>query len=422
MKKDSVNYLITGAGGREHALAWKLSQSSKVNRIYCMPGNAGTASTQKCINIPSKTIEALLEWSIHMQIDQVLVGSEDLLVQGIVDVFQDAGLQVIGPHQEAAQLEGSKSFAKSFMKRNNIPTPEYTTFNDLDLAITFLDQAHYPLVIKADGLAAGKGVLICQNKNEAQDAVYTIMKDRKFGSAGDNIVVEQYLFGFETSIIALYDGKTIVPLLSAKDHKKIFDGELGKNTGGMGMLVPNPYFEKRHNSDFIENILLPTQRGLDKEALNFCGVIFFGLMIQDEKCYLLEYNTRFGDPEIQTILMLMQSDLHSHLSCMLTGKLSSEVITWKEGVACCVVLASGGYPDKYEIAKPLVFDSGIQSQVFVAGAILQDNTWVTNGGRVLNVIATGKQFDIARAQVYKDINCINFEGKYCRSDIGLLSV
>lgn len=433
-----MRYIITGSGGREHALAWKLSQSKEVEKIYCMPGNAGTAHTPNCTNIGVMSIPTLVAWAKENKIDRLMVGSEDMLVAGIVDIFAQHGIEAIGPHKEAAQLEGSKSFAKAFMMKHGIRTAQYHTFAELGQAKKYIDSAPCPLVIKADGLASGKGVLICQDYSEAKSALFSIMQQKVFGEAGDKIVVEEFLSGFETSILAFYDGKNIIPMLSAKDHKKIFDGEKGKNTGGMGAIAPNPLFTQSHYDDFMQNILKPTQLGLEKEKLNFKGIIFFGLMIQQDKCYLLEYNTRFGDPELQPLLTLLESDLHQHFNDMMSGSLSEHALKWHNKQACCVVLASGGYPDEYEKNKEITIPQGLASSVFTAGVKLgeiknndtdlkishtpsteaSNYIWLTDGGRVLNVVGLGKNLAEARECAYNDIAQIHFDKMYYRKDIG----
>lgn len=432
---------MTGSGGREHALAWKLSQNKKISAIYCMPGNAGTHYTSKCHNIASMSIVELAEWAVKNHIDRLIVGSEDLLNEGIVDVFHTQGIAAIGPHQAAALLEGSKSFSKQFMNNHSIRTATHHTFFQIADAQKHIQTADYPLVIKADGIAAGKGVLICKTIDEAEEALALIMHEKAFGNAGNTVVIEQFLDGFETSILALYDGKKIVPMWSAKDHKKIQDGEQGKNTGGMGVCAPNPLFQEHLFNDFMQNILEPTQEGLHKEGLGFCGVIFFGLMIHNDECYLLEYNTRFGDPEIQTLLVLLDSDIHMLFDAMLDGTLTSDMLQWKPLHACCVVLASEGYPDTYEIDKHIHIPPSLQSYVFTAGVMLGNtiqspvhsideerirtfsteeinHEWRSNGGRVLNVVAVGNTLADARQKAYHDIKHITFDNMYFRRDIG----
>ncbi|MBF9015580.1 MULTISPECIES: phosphoribosylamine--glycine ligase [unclassified Oceanispirochaeta] len=413
-----MKILVTGSGGREHALVAKLLQNPSVTKVYCAPGNGGTAREEGCENIALTDIRALAEFAAEKDIDLALPGSEDMLVAGIADLFKEKGIPVLGPHRDAAVLEGSKCLAKDFMKKYGIKTAAYENFSNLKDAGRFLESCDFPIVLKADGLAAGKGVLICQNRDEAFEALNALMSDKKFGAAGDSIVIEEFLEGVEASILSFYDGKTILPLLSAKDHKKIGEGESGANTGGMGVISPNPYVDEKVLSLFQEEIMKPTIRGLAEEGLQFAGVIFFGLMINERGVYLLEYNLRMGDPETQAVLALLDSDLLEMIQAALEGSLESCTPKWKEGSSCCVVMASGGYPEAYEKNKLISGIKDCSASVFIAGASLKDNVLYSSGGRVLNVVATAHDLEAARKACYEDVSKISFQDAVFRRDIG----
>lgn len=413
-----MKLLVTGSGGREHALVRKLLQNNEVELVYCAPGNGGTASEKGCENVDLSDPQALADFAAVNSVDMALPGSEDMLVAGIADRFKEKGIPVLGPHRAAALLEGSKCMAKDFMKKYGIRTAAYENFTSYDDARSYLETASFPIVLKADGLAAGKGVLICADRSEAMTALDTLMSDRAFGDAGDSIVIEEYLTGVEASILSFYDGKTIMPLLSAKDHKKILEGETGPNTGGMGVVSPNPHVDDEVMSLFQKEILEPTRIGLETEGLNFSGVIFFGLMINDKGVYLLEYNLRMGDPETQAVLSLLDSDLLELIRAALDGKLDRAKVKWKTGSSCCVVMASGGYPGSYEKGKLINGIESCSADVFVAGASLKDGVLYTSGGRVLNVVATGDDLEEARRNCYADVAKISFEKAVYRKDIG----
>lgn len=413
-----MKILVTGSGGREHALVKKLLQNPSVDLVYCAPGNGGTAGEDGCENVPLTDISSLADFAAENAVDLALPGSEDMLVAGIADLLTEKGIPVLGPHRSAALLEGSKCLAKDFMKKYGIKTAAYENFSSIAKAGKYLENCEFPIVLKADGLAAGKGVLICQNRDEAFDALNALMSDKKFGSAGDNIVIEEFLEGIEASILSFYDGKTILPLLSAKDHKKIGEGESGPNTGGMGVIAPNPYVDEKVMSLFHEEIMKPTIEGLKEEGLQFPGVIFFGLMINDKGVYLLEYNLRMGDPETQAVLSLLDSDLLEIIQAALKGTLNACIPSWKEGSSCCVVMASGGYPEAYEKNKIITGIDKCSSSVYIAGATLRDNKLLTNGGRVLNVVATASDLESARKRCYEDVANISFQDAVYRRDIG----
>lgn len=415
-----MKILVVGSGGREHAICWKVSQNEKVEKVFCAPGNGGTAMLPKGENVNVKGIDELLEFALKEKIDLTIVGSEELLVDGIVDRFQEKGLKIFGPDKKAALLEGSKAYAKDFMKKYGVKTAAYEVFTEVDKAKEYIKTCEFPLVVKASGLAAGKGVLICQNLDEALKAVDEIMVDKVFSVAGEKIVVEEFLDGVEASILSVTDSKVILPFISAKDHKKIGEKETGLNTGGMGTIAPNPYVTKEVYDAFINGIMNPTLEGIKAEGMNFAGVIFFGLMITDKGVYLLEYNMRMGDPETQVVLPLLESDFIELLESGLKGDLANADVKWSNKSACCVVLASGGYPEAYNKGYEITGIDKVDNMVFVAGAKAEDGKLLTSGGRVLNVVAVGDNLEDARAKAYADVEKIDFTGKYCRKDIGVL--
>lgn len=415
-----MKILVVGSGGREHAICWKVSQNEKVEKVFCAPGNGGTAMLPKGENVNVKGIDELLEFALKEKIDLTIVGSEELLVDGIVDRFQEKGLKIFGPDKKAALLEGSKAYAKDFMKKYGVKTAAYEVFTEVDKAKEYIKTCEFPLVVKASGLAAGKGVLICQNLEEALKAVDEIMVDKVFSAAGEKIVVEEFLDGVEASILSVTDSKVILPFISAKDHKKIGEKETGLNTGGMGTIAPNPYVTKEVYDAFINVIMNPTLEGIKAEGMNFAGVIFFGLMITDKGVYLLEYNMRMGDPETQVVLPLLESDFIELLESGLKGDLANADVKWSSKSACCVVLASGGYPEAYNKGYEITGIDKVDNMVFVAGAKAEDGKLLTSGGRVLNVVAVGENLEDARAKAYADAEKIDFTGKYCRKDIGVL--
>jgi phosphoribosylamine--glycine ligase len=415
-----MKILVVGSGGREHAICWKVSQNEKVEKVFCAPGNGGTAMLPKGENVNVKGIDELLEFALKEKIDLTIVGSEELLVDGIVDRFQEKGLKIFGPDKKAALLEGSKAYAKDFMKKYGVKTAAYEVFTEVDKAKEYIKTCEFPLVVKASGLAAGKGVLICQNLEEALKAVDEIMVDKVFSAAGEKIVVEEFLDGVEASILSVTDSKVILPFISAKDHKKIGEKETGLNTGGMGTIAPNPYVTKEVYDAFINGIMNPTLEGIKAEGMNFAGVIFFGLMITDKGVYLLEYNMRMGDPETQVVLPLLESDFIELLESGLKGDLANADVKWSNKSACCVVLASGGYPEAYNKGYEITGIDKVDNMVFVAGAKAEDGKLLTSGGRVLNVVAVGDNLEDARAKAYADAEKIDFTGKYCRKDIGVL--
>ena len=382
-----MKILVIGSGAREHAICNNLSKNERVSKIYCALGNAGTAKEKKCENVKISTIDEILNFAKKENIDLTIVGSEEMLVYGIVDRFEENGLKIFGPNKHAAILEGSKAYSKNFMKKYGVKTAEYETFTDYNKASEYLNKCNYPIVIKASGLALGKGVLICQDKKEAQNALEDIMIKKIFKEAGDEIVIEEFLEGVEASILSVTDSNVIIPFISAKDHKKIGDNDTGNNTGGMGVIAPNTYYTKEAEELFIKDILEPTLKGIKAEKMSFAGIIFFGLMITKKGVYLLEYNVRMGDPETQAVLQLLDTDYLSIIEAAMKRDLSSLNIKWKNKHACCVVMASGGYPASYNKGYKIEGIDNIKGQCFIAGAkIDENNNIVTDGGRVLNVV------------------------------------
>lgn len=419
-----MKILIVGSGGREHAIAWKLSKNSKVKKIYVAPGNAGSVILEKVENvILENDIHAYVRFAKENEIDLTFVGSEELLVKGIVDEFKKNELKIFGPNKKAAILEGSKAYSKNFMKKYGIKTAIYEIFDNVEKAIKFLKEYNeFPVVIKASGLAAGKGVIIAQNLDEAIKTVEDIMINDKFGEAGSQVVIEEFLNGVEASILSFTDSKVIVPLLSAKDHKKIGENETGLNTGGMGVISPNPYVTDTIFKEFKENIMNPTLKGIQAEGMDFEGVIFFGIMITEKGVYLLEYNMRLGDPETQAVLPLLENDLLELIESSFNKKLSEINVRWKELHSCCVVGVAEGYPENYKKGDIITgldnFDENNNELIFIAGAKYENSQFLTNGGRVLNTVGIGTTPNEAREKAYNLLNKINFNGKYFRKDIG----
>ncbi|PVX52374.1 phosphoribosylamine--glycine ligase [Balneicella halophila] len=409
-----MKILIIGSGGREHALGVKLKENAKVTELFFATGNGGTA--QIGTNIVASTIDELCDFAKSNSIDLTIVGSEDLLVAGIVDIFHENGLKIFGPHKEAAQLEGNKAFAKTFMQKYGVKTASYKTFTDYKEALNHLSEIHYPTVVKASGLAAGKGVIIAQNKQEAEKALHEIMQDKVFGDSGSEVLIEEFLEGVEASILSYYNGKEIVPFISAKDHKKIGEGETGLNTGGMGVVAPNPYVTGDVIEKFQKNILKPTLKGLVVENLQFSGVIFFGLMITKKGVYLLEYNLRMGDPETQAVLPLLESDLLTLTENAIDGKEMDA--KWKNQHSCCVVMVSGGYPQGYKKGHLIQGLEYLDTTYFIAGAQEENNELRTSGGRVLNIVATATTAEEARKKAYEQVEKVHFVDSFYRKDIG----
>ena len=419
-----MKVLIVGSGGREHAIAWSVSKSPKVDKIYCAPGNAGIAELAECVDIGAMEFDRLADFAQEKGIDLTIIGMDDPLVGGIVDVFEAKGLRVFGPRKNAAVLEGSKAFSKDLMKKYNIPTAAYENFNDPKKALEYLrTEAKFPIVLKADGLALGKGVLICNNLQEAEDGVKEIMEDKKFGTAGNTMVIEEFMTGREVSVLSFVDGSTIRTMTSAQDHKRAQDGDQGLNTGGMGTFSPSPFYTDEVDEFCRKYVYQPTVDAMAAEGRPFKGIIFFGLMLTADGPKVLEYNARFGDPEAQVVLPRMKNDIVEVMEACIDGKLDQVDLQFEDNAAVCVVLASDGYPVHYEKGKKITGLENFKDKdgyyVFHAGSKFDaDGNIVTNGGRVLGVTATGKDLKEARANAYKATEWVNFENKYMRHDIG----
>ncbi len=417
-----MKILIIGSGGREHAIAWKAARSPKADKIYCAPGNAGIAEYAECVDIGAMEFEKLAAFAKEKEIDLTIVGMDDPLVGGIVDVFEAQGLRIFGPRRDAAILEGSKAFSKDLMKKYHIPTAAYENFTDAKQALAYLETARFPIVLKADGLALGKGVLICQDLEEARAGVREIMLDKKFGQAGNQMVIEEFMTGREVSVLSFVDGKTIRTMTSAQDHKRAKDKDQGLNTGGMGTFSPSPFYTEEVDTFCKQYIYQQTVDAMAAEGRTFQGIIFFGLMLTEDGPKVLEYNARFGDPEAQVVLPRMKNDIIEVFEACIDGTLDQIDLQFEENAAVCVVLASDGYPVSYEKGFPIQglehFKDSEDSFVFHAGTCFKDGEVVTNGGRVLGVTAKGKDLKEAREHAYQAVELVEFQNKYYRHDIG----
>ena len=419
-----MKVFIVGSGGREHAIAWKVAQSKKVDKIYCAPGNAGISEVAECVPIGAMEFDKLVAFAKEKEIDLTVIGMDDPLVGGIVDVFEKEGLRVFGPRKNAAILEGSKAFSKDLMKKYNIPTAAYETFTDPEKALEYLETAKMPIVLKADGLALGKGVLICQTLEEAKEGVKTLMMDKKFGSAGDEIVIEEFMTGREVSVLSFVDGNIVKDVSSAQDHKRAKDGDQGLNTGGMGNFSPSPFYTKEVDEFCKKYIYQATVDAMKAEGRPFKGVIFFGLMLTPDGPKVLEYNARFGDPEAQVVLPRLENDIVDVFEACIDGTLDQVDLKFdNDRATVCVILASDGYPVEYKKGFPIEglekFKGKDDYYVFHSGTKFNENGQiVTNGGRVLGVTATGKDLKEARKKAYEATEWISFENKYMRHDIG----
>lgn len=418
-----MKVLVVGSGGREHAIIWKLKQSPLIDELYCAPGNAGIAQDAKCINIGAMEFERLIDFVKENNIDYTVIGMDDPLVGGIVDKFEENGLKVFGPKRNAAIIEGSKSFSKDLMKKYNIPTAKYEVFNDYKLALEYVKSQQMPIVIKADGLALGKGVLICKSEEDAVNALKEIMIDKKFGASGNTVVIEEFLSGPEVSVLSFCDGKTIIPMVSAQDHKRAYDNDEGLNTGGMGTFSPSKFYTDELNEKCMKEIFKPTIEAMAKEERPFVGILYFGLMYTKDGMKVIEYNARFGDPETQVILPRLKTDLFEIIQACTEGNLDKINIEWYDNAAVCVVLASGGYPVSYDKGYEISGLEKIKEKeniiVFHAGTALKNEKFVTNGGRVLGVTGIGKTIDEAIKIAYEGVDIIDFEKKHFRHDIGI---
>lgn len=416
-----MNILVIGSGGREHTICWSLAKSPKVDKIYCLPGNGGISQIAECVPISVMDFDAIVDFvDKHKDIELTVVAPDDPLAAGLVDRLEEKGHRAFGPRANAAIIEASKAFSKYLMKKYGIPTAKYEEFDSYDKAVEYLAKAKYPLVVKADGLALGKGVIICETKEEGLKAVKEMMIDSKFKDAGKRVIVEEFMVGQEVSILSFCDGKTIIPMANARDHKRAYDNDQGLNTGGMGTFSPSAIYTKEVEDEVMKNIILPTVDAMSKEGRTFKGVLYFGLMLTDDGAKVVEYNARFGDPETQVVLPRLKTDLCDIFNAVVDGTLDKINIEWSDDACVCVVMASGGYPESYQKGKEIsIGDVSDDILIFHAGTAIKDGKFVTNGGRVLGVTAKGKDIHEARAKAYEAVGKISFDGAFYRSDIGI---
>ena len=413
-----MKIMVVGGGGREHAIIKKLKENPAVSEIYALPGNGGIAADAVCVNIGTKDIDGQVKFALENKIDYAVVAPDDPLVLGAVDALTAAGIPCFGPDKKAAIIEGSKVFSKNLMKKYGIPTARYEVFSNADDALVYLETAPIPTVIKADGLALGKGVIIAETRAAAKEAVRSIMEDRIFGESGANIVIEEFLTGPEVSVLSFTDGKTLVPTVSSMDHKRALDGDRGLNTGGMGTVAPNPYYTEETANECMEKIFIPTMNAMNAEGRTFKGCLYFGLMLTEDGPKVIEYNCRFGDPETQVVLPLLESDLLTVMQAVTNGTLAETEVNFKNEYAACVVMASSGYPQKYESGFELEISPDVADSVYVAGAKLENGVLKTAGGRVLGVTATADTLEKAIQSAYKKTEKITFKNAFYRHDIG----
>ena len=413
-----MKLLVVGGGGREHAIIKKLKENNEVEQIFALPGNGGMAADATCVDIGAKDIPAIVDFAVANGIDYAVVAPDDPLVLGCVDALEEKGIPCFGPRANAAIIEGSKVFSKNLMKKYGIPTAAYEVFDNLDAALAYLDTAPIPTVVKADGLALGKGVIIAMTREEAKDAVVSMMQDKAFGSSGDHVVVEEFLTGPEVSVLAFTDGETVKPMVSSMDHKRAGDNDTGLNTGGMGTVAPNPYYTPAVAERCMEEIFLPTIAAMKAEGRPFKGCLYFGLMLTPDGPKVIEYNCRFGDPETQVVLPLLESDLLTVMQATTNGTLADTEVKFGDKHACCVIMASAGYPQAYDKGLPMTIPAAVADSVYVAGAALKDGVLVTNGGRVLGATAVADNLPAAIDAAYKLVEQIHFDNAYYRHDIG----
>lgn len=413
-----MKIMVVGGGGREHAIIKKLKENKSIDTIYALPGNGGIAADAECVAIGATDIDGIVNFAKENAIDFAVVAPDDPLVLGAVDALNEVGIKCFGPKKNAAIIEGSKVFSKNLMKKYGIPTAEYEVFSDMEKALEYLESAPIPTVIKADGLALGKGVIIAETREAAKDAVKSMMEDKVFGESGSNIVIEEFLTGPEVSVLSFTDGKTVVPMVSSMDHKRAKDNDEGLNTGGMGTVAPNPYYTDAVAAECMEKIFLPTIKAMNQEDRTFKGCLYFGLMITPNGPKVIEYNCRFGDPETQVVLPLLDTDLFTIMNAVADETLSALDIQFKDENACCVIMASEGYPVKYEKGYEITFDSDIDGEVFIAGAKKEDGKLLTNGGRVLGVTCTADTLESAIEKSYKAVKKVHFGNAFYRNDIG----
>ncbi len=414
-----MKLLVIGGGGREHAIIKKLKENKDVEKIYALPGNGGIAADAECVNIGAKDIEKQVEFAKEMGIDFAVVAPDDPLVLGAVDALNEVGIKCFGPKKNAAIIEGSKVFSKNLMKKYGIPTAEYEVFSDAEDALKYIETCPIPTVIKADGLALGKGVIIAMSREEAVDAVKEIMEDKVFGESGNNIVIEEFLTGPEVSVLSFTDGKTVVPMISSMDHKRALDNDEGLNTGGMGTVAPNPYYTSDVAKECMDKIFLPTINAMKEEGREFKGCLYFGLMITEKGPKVIEYNCRFGDPETQVVLPLLESDLLDIMVACADGTLTEEMVKFSDENACCVVMASEGYPKKYATGFEIKAEESDDYELYIAGAKLsEDGKLLTGGGRVLGVVSKAETLKDAVEKAYKSVEKVSFDNAFYRKDIG----
>ncbi len=416
-----MNVLVIGSGGREHTICWSLAKSPKVDKIYCLPGNGGISKIAECVPISVMDFDAIIDFvDSHKDIELTVVAPDDPLAGGLVDRLEEKGHRAFGPRANSAIIEASKAFSKYLMKKYGIPTANYEEFDSYDKAVEYISGAKYPLVVKADGLALGKGVIICNTKEEGLKAVKEMMIDSKFKDAGKRVIVEEFLVGQEVSILSFCDGKTIIPMVNARDHKRAYDNDQGLNTGGMGTFSPSAIYTKEVEEEVMNKIILPTVDALNKEGRTFKGVLYFGLMLTDDGAKVVEYNARFGDPETQVVLPRLKTDLCDIFNAVVDGTLDKINIEWTDDACVCVVMASGGYPESYQKGKEITIgDIADDILIFHAGTVIKDGKLVTSGGRVLGVTAKGKDIHEARAKAYEAVSNIHFDGAFYRTDIGI---
>ncbi len=411
-----MKVMVIGGGGREHAIIKKIKENSSVDKIYALPGNGGIANDAQCVDIGAKDIDKMVDFAVENKIDFAVVAPDDPLVLGAVDKLNAVGIKCFGPDKKAAVIEGSKVFSKNLMKKYNIPTAEYKVFDDMSSALEYVSNASFPLVVKADGLALGKGVIIAQSLDEAKDAVTSMMQDKVFGDSGSNVVIEEYLTGPEVSVLTFTDGKTIIPMVSSMDHKRAEDGDKGLNTGGMGTVAPNPYYTEDIAKECMDKIFIPTINAMNSEGRSFSGCLYFGLMLTQKGPKVIEYNCRFGDPETQVVLPLLESDLLDIMLHVANGTLDKANVRFKNECACCVVMASKGYPKKYDTGFEITMPT--DKNIYVAGAALSGDKLITSGGRVLGVTETAQTLEDAVKSAYNTVKSVHFENEYYRTDIG----
>lgn len=411
-----MKIMVVGGGGREHAIIKKLKENKSVGEIFALPGNGGIAADATCVDIGAKDIDKIVEFAVENKIDFAVVAPDDPLVLGAVDALQAKGIKTFGPNKAAAIIEGSKAFSKDLMKKYNIPTAAYETFTEMDEALAYIEKCEIPVVIKADGLALGKGVIIAETRDQARDAVRSMMEDKIFGDSGNKVVVEEFLTGPEVSVLSFTDGKTLIPMVSSMDHKRALDGDKGLNTGGMGTVAPNPYYTDEIAKECMETIFRPTIEAMDAEGRSFSGCLYFGLMLTPKGPKVIEYNCRFGDPETQVVLPLLESDLLDIMLKIYDGKLDEAEVKFADKSACCVVMASEGYPQSYE--KGFEITMPADKNIYVAGAKLDGGKLVNNGGRVLGVTETAETLEEAIKKAYETVKTVKWENAYYRKDIG----